>query len=794
MTRSDSSLPASALAPGTASGTARDPAMWWRRARRSAAAGALLAVLSLALLVGYAWWLAPQAPNAQQVLLAGTARASVLLSSDGKTLATFSRAQTAPIPLADVPPHLVQALIATEDRRFHEHRGVDWRRTVAAVGHTLTGKTQGGSTLTQQLARNLFPEEIGRSRSVERKLKEIVTALRIERHFDKQQILQSYLNNAPFLHNVVGIEMAARTYFDKPARELSLVESATLVGMLKGTAYYNPVSRPARAKARRDLVLRQMVRFSTLSDADYRSAIAQPLQLQLNLPTEGDGVAPHFVNQARQWLTTWAEEHNLDLRVDGLVVHSTLDSRLQQAATEAVEQQAAALQAVADVEWSQAALAQFGASTAPYLKQQPRVQAFAHLWRSRPDLLAAFIQESPDFKKALAAGSSPAAALQKLLADSGWITRLKREKSRLEAGLVAMDPASGEVLAWVGSRDFNTDQFDHVAQARRQPGSTFKPFVYGAALERGFSPERSYINGAVEVGLPGGQTWHPSDMDAPDDLPMSLRDGLVHSKNTVTVQVSQEVGIQRVAALARAMGVDQSPLDVVPSLALGTSPVSLLEMVNAYSTIAAQGQHHKPLLIKRITDRHGKVLAEFQAPQQRAMSEDSAVELIDMMRGVVSQGTGTAVRTRFGIQADVAGKTGTTQNNTDGWFILMHPRLVAGAWVGFNDGRVTLRSNYWGQGGHNAILPVGAFFRDALGGGLIDRKSGFPPRRRAPPPEPVDDAAAPQAPASGAADAVPDNAMPAADGQPPQPPQAPQAPTRPDVGELERVINGSPLR
>jgi penicillin-binding protein 1A len=224
---------------------------------------------------------------------------------------------------------------------------------------------------------------------------------------------------------------------------------------------------------------------------------------------------------------------------------------------------------------------------------------------------------------------------------------------------------------------------------------------------------------------------------------MTLRDGLVYSKNTITAQVSQEVGIARIVAFAQSMGIDQSKLDPVPSLALGTSPVTLYEMVSAYATIARQGQYHKPVMIKRISDRHGKVLAEFGAESRRAMSADSAVELIDMMRGVVSRGTGTLVKTRFGISSDIAGKTGTTQNNTDGWFILMHPELVSGAWVGFNDARVTMRSSYWGQGGHNAILVVGDFFREATKGKLIDTKATFPPSRRpvivAPPPMPADE-------------------------------------------------------
>jgi penicillin-binding protein 1A len=227
----------------------------------------------------------------------------------------------------------------------------------------------------------------------------------------------------------------------------------------------------------------------------------------------------------------------------------------------------------------------------------------------------------------------------------------------------------------------------------------------------------------------GGTVWRPTDMSGATGAPMTIRDGLALSKNTITAQVMQEVGIPRVVALAKSLGVDQSPLEAVPSLALGTSPVTLLEMVNAYASIAQVGSVHKPVFVKRIKDRTGRVIAEFGEAPRRGMSPEAATDLIDMMRGVVARGTGTQVRTRFGVTGDLAGKTGTTQKNTDGWFILMHPELVAGAWVGFNDARVTLRSSWWGQGGHNAVRLVGDFFRDAQKKGLVDPKASFPPPR-----------------------------------------------------------------
>ncbi|TMH27161.1 MAG: penicillin-binding protein, partial [Betaproteobacteria bacterium] len=674
---------------------------------RRLAWGALIALVGVALLL--ALWLRSllaSAPDARDLRDVQAARPSLLLSADGVPLSSFRRAQQERVPLARISPYVTQALIATEDRRFYEHHGVDARRTVAALFRTATGETQGGSTITQQLARNLFPDEIGRSRTISRKLKEMITALRIERAFSKPQILETYLNTAPFLYNVVGIEMAARTYYDKPAAELNALESATLIGMLKGTAYYNPIVHPERAQQRRNVVLAQMVKQHWLAEAQRAALSTQPLKLRFSRPTEALGSAPHFSALARKWLIDWADEHDYNVYSDGLVVQTTLDSRLQEAATQAVARQAQALQQVADVEWSKPA-APSARSLDAYAALHAKADPFGYFWSSHRDLVADFIRETPEYKRARDAGAADAAALHPLAADSAWMARLKREKTRLEAGFVAIEPASGEVKAWVGSRDFDIDQYDHVAQAERQPGSTFKPFVYGAALEAGLTPERAYVDEAVEVALGGGKVWRPTDVAAPSGRTMTLRDGLVYSKNSITAQVMQDVGVGRIVALAQAMGVDQSKLDPVPSLALGTSPVTLLEMVSGYATIAQLGEHRKPLFIKRISDRHGNVLAEFGAQMRPALSSDSAIELVDMMRGVVTQGTGTQVKTRFGLVADIAGKTGTTQNNTDGWFILMHPSLVAGAWVGFNDSRVTMRSDYWGQGGHNAILVVG---------------------------------------------------------------------------------------
>ncbi len=685
-------------------------------------------------------------PDVEQLRRAQAVRPSVILSSDGEVIGRFSTAYQAPVTLKSVSPDLINALVATEDHRFYEHHGIDPIRLVASVWNTLHGDMQGGSTLTQQLARNLFPVEIGNERSLNRKLREAITALRLERSSSKEQILESYLNSAPFLYNVRGIEMAARTYFDKSAAQLDTAQCATLVGMLKGTQRYNPVRNGERARLRRNLVMAQMVRRGTLTQARYEQLRAQPLVLSFTRPEDGGiGQARHFVAHLRERLVEWADAHDVDLDTDGLVIRTTLDSRLQKFAQDAVTQQVTKLQGIAGAEWAGARAKKGADAPVP----------FAQFWREHPPLLAEMARDTPAYQSARQAGAGETQALAEVLADSTLMNRLRDDKTRLTAGFIAIDPRSGAVRAWVGSPDFAREQFDHVAQAKRQPGSTFKPFVYGAAFQRGMSTEQTYIDGEVNITLADGSAWHPTDGNSATGLPMSLRDGLAQSKNTITAQLMNEVGAEAVVNFAQAAGVRESTLDPVPSLALGTSPVTLLEMANAYATLAALGERHEPLLITQIDDRNGRVLESFAFPAERVLDQPLIEKLVDVMRGVVQGGTGTAVRTEFGVRGDLAGKTGTTQNNTDGWFMLMSPKLVAGAWVGFNDARVTIRSNYWGQGGHNALRLVGAFFQQGQKAGLIDTQAVFPQVVRDAPvadqPAAAPEAAAPSQDASASA-------------------------------------------
>jgi len=618
-----------------------------------------------AILAIYIAVLVPLTPSIADIRTAREQKPSVLVSADGQVLATFRSVNRKWVKLDDVSPAVIDALIATEDQRFYDHNGLDVRRTISAAVHCLFGDLQGGSTISQQLARNMFPDEIGRAPTIERKAKEAITALKIEHLYSKNDILEMYLNTVPFLYNAYGIEVAAHTYFDKSARDLDTIEAATLIGMLKGTRYYNPVINPERAVQRRNIVLAQLVKHDKLDAAQFEQLKAMPLGLDFERQEQDAGNAPHVAQQLKSWLIAWADAHGYNIYADGLVVHTTIDSRLQSIAVDALTREADKLQTLSDQTWS------------------PRARA-----KRLPPELA-------------------------------------RNQPRIESAFYAQDPITGHVLAWVGSRDFKLDQFDHVQQAKRQPGSTFKPFVYGAAFDMGIAASETFLDAPPEITIDANTTWRPGDVHDATYQPTTLRDGLVYSKNSITVQLAQRVGTHRIAQLAQAMGVRQSSLDEVPSLALGTSPVTLKEMVSAYSTIADGGDYIEPILVLGIENRAGEVLEQFAPPpSQAALSLHATQTLLDVMRGVVDRGTGAAIRSRYNIAGDLAGKTGTTQNNTDGWFILMHPQLVAGAWVGFNDARITM-GDAWGQGARNALLVVGDFFQQVQKAKLVDAKATF---------------------------------------------------------------------
>jgi penicillin-binding protein 1A len=721
---------------------------------------------------------------------------SVVLSADGKELAVFRRANRDWMKLADISPKVVEALLATEDKRFYDHHGIDLVRTGKAVMNTVTGDVEGGSTLTQQLARNLYPEQIGREQTVTRKIKEAITALKIEAVYSKDEILEIYLNSVSFLYNAWGIEMAARTYFDKPARQLNEVEAATLVGMLKGTAYYNPVMNPERALQRRNTVLAMMVKADKLDAARFEQLKAQPLKLNFERLQESTGDAPHLAEYLRRWLLQWADQHDYNVYSDGLVVRTTIDSRMQEMAIQAVQRQGKALQAVADVEWSGKSVASLGSDPEAYVAARSRAAPFEYFWNSNRDLVKGWIKDSVEYRQARDKGAGDEEALQQLQGNAEFMADLRRQKTMLQAGFLAVDPATGAVKAWVGSRDYAADKFDHVQQARRQPGSTFKPFVYGAAFDMGVQPSETLVDGPVEIQIDRNKVWRPTDIHGMTNLPMSLREGLAQSRNTVTAQLMMRVGPSRVAALARSMGVRQSRLDEVPSLALGTSPVTLKEMVVSFATIANGGSYIEPQIVTAVEDRKHNLLQSFtpRAPEP-ALGNAAAQVLLDVMRGVIDGGTGAGLRPRFGLNGlDLAGKTGTTQDNTDGWFIAMHPQLVAGAWMGFNDNRVTMRSEYWGQGAHNALFVVGDFLQQSVKAGKLDPKAAFAAPRIQDQPTLLDRAgdwwnsvfSTPPTAGDPTAAAMPETQLPEAklDSPAPEPPQRPVDTAAPPVDTI----------
>ncbi|NIG05457.1 penicillin-binding protein, partial [Burkholderia sp. Tr-849] len=674
-----------------------------RHPPRRGVALTLAAIPALGLLVLLAF--VPFTPSIGDIRKARIDRPARVLSADGQLIAEFRPVNREWVPLKQISPHMVDALIATEDHRFYAHHGIDLRRTIAAGLHTFSGDRQGGSTITQQLARNLYPDEVGRAPTLTRKVKELITAFKIESVYSKDEILETYLNTVPFLYNAYGVEMAARTYFGKSADQLDIAESATLVGMLKGNSYYNPVLNPERAVQRRNIVLDRMAQMHMLTPQQLAKLQRRPLRVDFEPQSGQPGLAPHFAVQLRKWLIAWADRNNYDLYSDGLVVRTTLDARLQDMATQALTRQTERLQAIADGAW--------------------RGPSGCGL---RNDLFRGFIRQTPDYRQARDTGLTDVVALKRLGANRDFMRALCERKTQVQAGFVAIDPRNGAIRAWVGSPDFGSEPFDHVSQARRQPGSTFKPFVYGAAFADGMRPGDTFVDRPVAIPIDGRAVWRPTDAEPPTDEPMTLRDALALSRNRITAQVMQHEGAAKVAQLARAMGVRESPLDAVPSLALGTSPVTLKEMVSAYGTIANRGVYVAPQMITRIEDRDGKVLAVFgSAPPERALPEPAAQTLVDVMRDVVDRGTGADIRSRYGIRVDVAGKTGTTQDNADGWFILMHPQLVAGAWVGFDDGSVTLRSDYWGAGAHSALPIVGTFYDAALRAKAIDPHVQFSP-------------------------------------------------------------------
>ena len=726
-----------------------------------------IGLAGLLVLAGLFYALQSDVPSTQRLENPTVDLATIAYTADGSELARYARQNRSWVPYDSIGSNVINALVATEDHRFRQHWGVDIQGIAAATFSTLTGDLRGASTISQQLARNLYDEEVGREVSIMRKIREMITAVELERRYTKNEIIEMYLNTVSFGYNAFGIEAAARTYYGKAPQELSVPEAAMLVGLLKATTYYNPLMRqekpgggyetvPAtgdradRAKARRNVVIRQMATHGFISEAEREGYTDQELVAGYESSELYNSLAPYFAEHVRTELQRMTNdpEHPLnayDMYGDGLRVYTTLDSRMQQHAQAAVDSQMTRLQAVVNYEWSEERTRLLSREFGPYMELTPGedYEPFSHFWSSRTGIVNEYIRDTPHYQRLTQdEGQSDEEALQALRTNATFVDSLRTLRTRLEAGLVSMDPRTGSVRAWVGGRDFQTDKYDKVGIAKRQPGSTFKPFTYTAAIDNGYSPYDTFLDSTfVYEDVGADTTWSPQNFSGSSGQELTMTQALARSVNTVTARVAIEIGPRTIVQYARRMGIE-SEMQAVPSIALGTSNVTLLEMVTAYSTIANGGLRNDPQVITRVEDRAGNVLWEPRPAPQEVLSERTAYTVADMMRGVVDFGTGQRIRLPYNENAtypmtfglgeyDLAAKTGTTQDGADGWFIMMHPDLVTGSWVGFNDQRITFRTNAWGQGGRNALFLVGDYTRRiAMMGTEPDSTDGESPLRK----------------------------------------------------------------
>jgi penicillin-binding protein 1A len=712
---------------------------------QKAQAAAALSVITAILLLGtlglgtYIWTLTDDTPSTERLENPSMELATIAYTADGEELARYARQNRSWAPYDSISQHAIHALIATEDQRFHRHWGVDPIGIMAATVDILTGNFRGASTITQQLARNLYNEEVGRAVTIRRKLKEMVTAVELERRYTKREIIEMYLNTVSFGSNAFGIEAAARTYFGVPAGELNELQSATLIGLLQATTYYNPVRNPENARQRRNVVLQLMADQGYVDPSFVAEHRDDPVKATYNSSEIYASFAPYFAEHVRNLLTDWSNDPNHvlsehDVYGDGLRVYTTLDSKLQKMAQAAVDEQMSGLQKVVSYEWGQNDSLLYSQTLADYhdLEAGEDYEPFEYFWQRHPEVLDDAIRNTTHYDTLRARDVSEAEALAQLRDDSAFVDSVKNIKEQLGAGLVSLDPRNSHVKVWIGGRNFQMDKYDKVGVARRQTGSTFKPFTYTAAIDNGYSPYDKLKDSTFtweDVGA--DTTWNPKNYNGESSGQMlTLSQGLANSKNTITARLALDINPQTVAQYARQMGIRESTLEAVPSIALGTSNVTLLEMATAYSTLANGGLYNEPVAVTRIEDRYGNVLWEASPSPSEALRERTAYTVVDMMRGVIDYGTGMRIRTQFDLgDYDLAGKTGTTQRSADTWFMLMHPELVSGAWVGFDDQRLTFRTQFWGQGAHSALFLVGDYYRrvaesDSLS--LLTEGASFP--------------------------------------------------------------------
>jgi penicillin-binding protein 1A len=646
-------------------------------------------------------------PNEAQLKEIRQSKASEVYAANGKLIGKFYIFDRQPIAYNQIPEYLINALIATEDARFYEHSGIDSRSLLRVAFKTVmmqNASSGGGSTITQQLAKNLFPRSnYGIFSMPVNKTKEMIISLRLEKIYTKKEILALYLNTVSFGDNTYGIESGSLKFFNKKTSELTLPEAALLIGMLKNSNFYNPRLHPERSKQRRNVVLSQMARYNYLTAEELDVSSSKNLKLNYRSFSHNSGIAPYFREQVKKELKGWIKVNNenaepINLFTSGLKIYTTLDYNIQKYAEESMKEHMSRLQS--DFEKS-------------YQTNAP--------WEKGKSVFENTLIKHPKYVRLKAKGYSKNQIMDSLsiptpmelfnwsgkkVVKASVIDSIQHYLKFLNTGMLSLDPRTGAVKAWVGGIDFEYFQFDHVSQSKRQVGSTFKPFVYTAALEAGLDPCEHYS--AKKVTYTNYNNWTPTNSGGEGnyDLNYSMKGALSNSVNTVAVKVLEATGLENVIAQAHRMGIE-SELPEVPSIALGTAEISLLELATAYTGFVNKGKTAKPFFIAKIENSRGELLAEFnpKISPEPAYSESTREMMIEMMKATVNEGTASRLRWKYGLKNDVAGKTGTTQSNKDGWFVGITPKLLTVAWVGSDNHAIGFRSTSMGQGA-NSALPI----------------------------------------------------------------------------------------
>jgi penicillin-binding protein 1A len=640
-------------------------------------------------------------------------QASEILSSDKQILGKYYVQNRSNVSYNKISPNVIHALIATEDNRFYNHSGIDFGRAFTIIFYNLVGKKQGGSTITQQLALNLFSERShNRFTRMKQKLQEWVIAVRLERNYTKEEILTMYLNTVDFgAYNTFGISSASATYFNTTPDKLTPDQAALLIGMVNGPGVYSPIRHPENAVNRRNFVLRRMAEEGYLSDGQAEEFKAKPLGLNFHPTDHNEGLATYFRSVLKKDVQKILNEQDMhkadgtpyDLDRDGLKIYTTINYTMQQYAEEAQKEYMKQLQAQFNQHWRGRSM----------WKAIPDFPMLMDQGMKRSDRYRALKQQGKSDEEIREDFNTPAS--MNLYTWHGDIdTTMKPidsivySKMLLRNAMMSMDPTTGYVKAWVGGINYEHFKYDQVKMGTRQVGSTAKPFTYAVAIENGFSPCMQ-INNVPDTIYGYGKPWAPGSSPS-ETVPgmITLRKAMARSQNWVTAHVMKQVTPEPVAQLIKKMGVT-SPVPAYPSICLGTFDASLYDMTGAYSVFANEGLWTEPTYLTRIEDKNGNLLYEHKARVVQAMNPETSYVMTYMLKGVVDEGTGWRLRSKYGLRNPIGGKTGTTQNNSDGWFIGVTPQLVTGVWTGCEDRAIHFRSTNLGEGA-NSALPVFALY------------------------------------------------------------------------------------